>query len=280
MKAETVEKFYIVNGRLESTKDIEIFKKIEKPPIYEVLRVIDGIPLFLEDHLNRMILSSNVVDYKIERTSKEIEEDIKHLILENQIKNQNIKLLCTDIEKIGQVFLIYFIKSFYPPKEYYKEGIDTILFNHERDNPNAKVQMTEFREEVGKQLKEKQAFEAMLVTKEGYILEGSRSNMFFVKGDNIYTGSKKDVLLGITRKYIFEVCDKLNIKIIEENIHVNDLNKVQGAFMSGTSVNVLPISNVDNIKLDSVNNKIIKAVNNGYVNSMKEYILNKKKDWK
>lgn len=277
MKAETVEKFYIVNGRLKSTKDIEIFKKIEKPPIYEVLRVIDGIPLFLEDHLNRMILSSNVVDYKIERTIKEIEEDIKLLILKNQIKNQNIKLLCTDIKEVGQVFLIYFIKSFYPSEEYYKEGVDTILFNYERTNPNAKVQMTEFREEVGKQLKEKEAFEAMLVNKEGYILEGSRSNMFFVKGDKIYTGSKKDVLLGITRKHILEVCDKLNIKVIEENIHVEDLDKVQGAFMSGTSVNVLPISNVDNIKFDSVNNKIIKAVNNGYANSMKEYIINKKK---
>lgn len=277
MKAETVEKFYIVNGRLKSTKDIEIFKKIEKPPIYEVLRVIDGIPLFLEDHLNRMILSSNVVDYKIERTIKEIEEDIKLLILKNQIKNQNIKLLCTDIKEVGQVFLIYFIKSFYPSEEYYKEGVGTILFNYERTNPNAKVQMTEFREKVAKELEEKEAFEAMLVNKEGYILEGSRSNMFFVKGDKIYTGSKKDVLLGITRKHILEVCDKLNIKVIEENIHVEDLDKVQGAFMSGTSVNVLPISNVDDIKFDSVNNKIIKAVNNGYVNSMKEYIINKKK---
>ena len=36
--------------------------------------------------------------------------------------------------------------------------------------------------------------------------------------------------------------------------------------MSGTSVNVLPIATIDDIKLDSVNNKIIKEVNNAYVN--------------
>lgn len=277
MKPEAAGGFYVVNDKLETVANIEIFKKIKNPSIYEVLRIINGIPLFLEEHLDRMRKSANTIDYNIEWTSKEIEENIKKLILKNEIENQNIKLLCTDVEGIGQVFLIYFIKSFYPPKEYYKEGIHTILFSHERDNPNAKILKGNFREEVAKQLKKKEAFEAMLVTEEGYILEGSRSNMFFVKGEKIYTASNKDVLLGITRKHVFEAANKLNIKIIEENIHIDDLIKIDGAFMSGTSVNVLPISTIDNIKLDSVNNKTIKAVNNGYVKTMENYIKSKKK---
>src|SRR5690606_31821955 len=128
---------------------------------------------------------------------------------------------------------------------------------YERDNPNAKVLVTSFKEDVAKALKEKEAFEALLVNKSGYIPEGSRSNMFFVKGDKVYTAKASEVLIGITRKYIFNVCDKLNIKIVEESIHVDDLDKLDGAFMSGTSVNVLPISSIDNIKLDSVNNRII-----------------------
>ncbi|NMB28010.1 MAG: aminotransferase class IV [Tissierellia bacterium] len=272
MRPEAIKKFYMINGQLESTTNIKIFEKIEKSPIYEVIRVIDGVPLFLEEHLERMRKSAYIINCQIEREDREIKEDIKKLIIQNKVENLNIKLLCVDIEGMGQAFLTYFIESFYPPVEYYKEGIHTILFHYERENPNAKVQMVSFREEVARQLKEKEAFEALLVNKDGYIPEGSRSNMFFVKDGRIYTAPKGDVLLGITRKYIFDVCEKLNVKVIEENIHVEDLNKVDGAFMSGTSVNVLPIATIDHIKLDSVNNKIIKEINNAYVNKMKEYI--------
>ena len=269
----------MVNGQLESVTNTEFFERIEKPPIYEVIRVIDGVPLFLEDHIERMKQSANIIDYKISRKNREIEEDIKKLISKNKIENLNVKLLCTDIEGIGQVFITYFIESFYPPIEYYKEGIHTILFHYERNNPNAKVLVTSFKEEVAKRLKEKKAFEALLVSKDGYIPEGSRSNMFFVRGERIYTAPKGDVLLGITRKHIFEVCEKLNVKVVEDNIHVGDLDKLDGAFMSGTSVNVLPISTIDNIELNSVNNRIIKEVNNAYVNKMKEYIKSKKEEW-
>ncbi|HSH35583.1 aminotransferase class IV [Schnuerera sp.] len=275
MKPEAIKDYFLVNGKVESITNVEIFEKITKPPIYEVIRVIDKVPLFLEEHLNRMRESAKIVDYHIIRKDKEIEKDIKELINKNSIENLNVKLLCADIEGMGQVFLAYFIKSFYPPEEYYKKGIHTILFHYERKNPNAKVQMVSFREEVAKKLEENNAFEALLVNKNGYIPEGSRSNMFFVKGDKIYTAPKGDVLLGITRKYIFQVCEELNIKIIEENIHIEDLEKLDGAFMSGTSVNVLPISSVDDIKLNSINNKIIKEANNAYINKMKTYIKKK-----
>ena len=82
-------------------------------------------------------------------------------------------------------------------------------------------------------------------------------------------------MLGITRKYIMEVCKELNIEVVEENTHVDDLKFLDGAFMSGTSVNVLPISTIDDIRLNSVENEIIKKVGDGYLNKVKEYMENK-----
>lgn len=275
MKPEAINKYYMVNGSLTSTDDLSIFYSIEKPPIYEVIRVIDGIPLFLEDHLERMRKSGELVGVNINRTDGDIERDIIKLIESNGIKNLNIKLLCADIEGKGEAFLAYFIKSFYPPEEYYRDGIHTILFHHERENPNAKVLKSSFKEEVAKKLEETNAFEALLVNGDGYITEGSRSNMFFVKENRIYTAPKGAVLLGITRQHIMEVCKELNIEVVEENIHVDHLQAIDGAFMSGTSVNVLPISTIDDIKLDSVNNHVIRKVANGYGNKMKEYIKSK-----
>lgn len=280
MKPEAIKEYFIVNGQLETTEKVDIFERIEKPPIYEVIRVIDGVPLFLEDHLNRMFDSAKLIGYNIERDEQQIRNDIKTLILKNNIDKLNVKLLSTEVEGMGKVFLVYNIESFYPPEEYYKNGIHTTLFHYERNNPNAKVLFTSFKEEVKKALEEKNAFEALLVSKSGYIPEGSRSNMFFVKGDKVYTAKASDVLIGITRKHIFNVCSKLNIKIIEDSIHVEDLVKLDGGFMSGTSVNVLPISTIDELKLDSVNNKIIKEINNVYVDEMKNYILKHKDQWR
>lgn len=279
MKPEAIKDYYVVNGQIETTKDLEIFQRIEKPPIYEVIRVIGGVPLFLEDHLNRMFHSAEIIGYNIDRDEKDIRSDIKTLILKNNIDKLNVKLLSTEIEGMGKVFLAYNIESFYPPEEYYKKGIHTTLFHYERNNPNAKVLFTSFKEEVAKALKERNAFEALLVSKSSHIPEGSRSNMFFVKGDKVYTAKASEVLIGITRKHIFDVCNKLNIKIVEESIHIDDLEKLDGGFMSGTSVNVLPISTIDNIKLDSINNRLIKEINNAYVREMENYILKHKDEW-
>lgn len=272
MKNEAIRDYIVMNGEIIANGETNVFEDINKPPIYEVMRVIKGIPLFLEEHLERMRKSSAIVGYTIYRTDDEIKEDIKKLINKNNVKNLNIKLLCTEIQGRGQVFLAYFIKSYYPEPRVYMEGIHTILYHFERENPNAKILNVSFKEDVNRKIEENNAFEALLVNKDGYITEGSRSNIFFVKDEVLYTAPKGDVLLGVTRNHIMEVCKKLGLKVIEENIHIEDLSKIKGAFMTGTSVNVLPIRSIDEKKYDSVDNEIIKAVSNGYLKEMEEYL--------
>lgn len=279
MKPEALNGYFIVNGQVHSTKDMKIFEMIEKPPIYEVIRAINGVPLFFEEHLERMYNTAKLIDYDLGRSEAEIREDIKILILKNEVESENIKLLSTEIEGMGKVFLVYNSETFYPPKEYYENGVHTTLYKHERDNPNAKVQFASFKEGVAKALEENDAFEVLLVNNSGYIPEGSRSNMFFVKGEKVYTAPTSEVLIGITRKHIFDVCKALGVKIIEETIHQSDLEKLNGAFMSGTSVNVLPISSIGHIKIDSVNNHTIREINRAYIKKMDDYISDNKTQW-
>jgi len=274
MKIEAIRQYFIVNGKLIPTSNTEAFEKIEEPVIYEVIRVIQGVPLFLEEHLERMKKSADLVGVRLHREDEEIHKDIMRLIEANEEENLNVKLLYTSPEGNPMLFA-YFIKSFYPPEEYYRTGIHTILFNYERENPNAKIERSSFREKINKELEKSKAFEALLVNSKGYVTEGSRSNMFFVKGNKIYTAPEGAVLLGITRKYILQVCKELNIEVVEENTHIDEIPKLDGAFMSGTSVNVLPISSINDIKLDSVNNPVIKKVSHGYMNKMKSYIKSK-----
>lgn len=278
MKPDIIKDFYVVNGKLLNTEDLTLFESVNKPPIYEIIRVIDGVPIYLEDHLNRMFESAKLTGIDLGSNEGEIKESIKETIKRNNIAVGNIKLMSGESGGKG-FFSVFCVESFYPPKEYYENGIKTILYNYERDNPNAKVLHTNFKEDVAKVMKEKEAFEALLVRPDGYIPEGSRSNMFFVKEDKLYTAPKEEVLLGITRKHLFRISEKLGITIVEESIHLDDLKKIDGAFMTGTSVNILPISQIDDIKLGSVENKIIRALIEAFDNMINEYVEMNKEVW-
>ena len=279
MKTEARNEFFKFNDEILKITEDSIFQRIEKPSIYEVIRVMDGVPLFVDDHLDRMFNSAGIINYNMPYDSNQIKESIKEVILKNGVKNQNIKLLASDVDN-KNVFLVYFVDSFYPPKEYYTNGIKTILYKHQRDNPNAKVQREEFRQKVKKAMEEKNAFEALFINDDGHIPEGSRSNVFFVMNKKIHTAPSQQVLLGTTRKYIFNIANILSIDIIEEAIHKDDLEKLEGAFMSGTSVGILPISRIDNMIIESTDNEIIDVLSKSYNELIENSITGNKVHWK
>lgn len=279
MKPDIIKEFYVVNGKLLNTEDLTIFESVNKPPIYEIIKVIDGVPIYLEDHLNRMFESAKLTGIDLVSNERDIKQAIKETIKSNQMLVGNIKLMSGESDG-KNFFSVFCVESFYPPKKYYEDGIKTISYNYERDNPNAKVLHTSFKEDVAKAMADKDAFEALLVRDDGYIPEGSRSNMFFVKGDKLYTAPKEEILLGITRKHLFRISEKLGITIVEESIHIDDLKKIDGAFMTGTSVNILPIAQIDDIKLNSIDNKIVKSLNKAYDDMIIEYVERNKEVWR
>ena len=72
------------------------------------------------------------------------------------------------------------------------------------------------------------------------ITEGSRSNIFFLKGEALTTAPDNVILNGITRKHILEIC-------IENNIRVEfACVKADAVFITGTSPMVLPFCCIDN----------------------------------
>jgi branched-chain amino acid aminotransferase len=231
--------------------------------IYEVIRVIDGKPLFLEEHLKRIVNSCSLENKDILMSEEQIERGINELIKWNDVQNGNIKLVF-NYKEGSNTGLIYFIKHSYPEAKLYEEGVDTTLFFGERTNPNAKVINSTFREQVEKVIKEKQVFEAILVDKDGFITEGSKSNIFMVENGIVVTSPLNNVLPGITRGVVMDIVKSLGIGFKEKNISYKDIQGLEGLFITGTSPKVLPIKTVDNCFFKSSENEII-------VKIMKEY---------
>ena len=276
MKNDAILKSYIYNENIYDVSDNTGFKDSDSVSIYEVLRVKKGVILFEQDHLDRMQHSAEMLGYKLQKTTEEMSEEMSHLLKLTGATNHNIKIVCNNFDKDLQNFLYYITGASYNIEEVPKDGARAIIFKAERDNPNIKTINTNQRDLINAELEKQNALEALLEDEDGNITEGSRSNMFFVKGDKLYTAPSKKVLLGITRSKVMKICDELGIEVIESDINKSELDNVDGIFMSTTPIGVLPILSIGDMKLDSLDNEIIKKVVDGYEKLTEEYIENHK----
>lgn len=260
--------YFLFQNEIKGYEEFESYNSSKGKSLYEVIRIIDGIPVFLMEHLERLENSAEIMKYSLNITRDEIIDGILKLILKNNVQEGNIKLVINYITTdegeepytINERFLAYFIPHAYPTMSEYAEGVETITYHGERSNPNAKVINSSFKEKVNTQIRDKKVYEAILVDNAGFITEGSRSNIFMLQGSTVVTSRVEAVLPGITRQFIIKICKNLNIKIEEKNIHEKELKSLTGLFISGTSPKVLPIKSVDGFSFESSENLVIKSI--------------------
>lgn len=89
--------------------------------------------------------------------------------------------------------------------------------------------------------------EALVLTHEGHISEGSAENVFMVSGGKLYTPPvSENILAGITRASIIQLAaDELGIETVERSIDRTELFTADEAFLCGTGAQVVPIGEVD-----------------------------------
>ncbi len=221
--------------------------------IYEVLRVEKGIPLFFEDHLNRLLLSAELAKMELNLTENEILQLLFKLIESNKVNEGNIYL------SFYKSFTAYFIPHKYPTAEMYRNGVNCGTLSAERENPQAKILQANVRTQADEMIAKNNFYEVLLTDRQERITEGSRSNIFFVKGKEIITPSAAGVLLGVTRKKTISLAANLGFKLTEADIHLSDLENFQAAFLTGTSPKILPIHKINEINFN-VQNQIMRQL--------------------
>lgn len=239
--------------------------------IYEVLRVIDGVPLFLEEHLERLNRSAILAQKTIPYSEKKITDFLVKLIESNKVFEGNILLSFKENLKA------FFLAHRYPDSNLYEKGVCCGVLHAERNNPNAKVFQTNVRQEANRLIAENNFFEVLLVDQYGRITEGSRSNVFFIKNDCIITPSAKSVLLGITRKKTMLCANEIGYQVKQEDIYCKDLANFDAVFITGTSPKILPLGQVGECAF-SVENKILRKLMSQYDRKIQNYISLHKKN--
>jgi branched-chain amino acid aminotransferase len=263
-------KKFILNGVLEPADHFVNSLVYEGDSIYEVIRMVKGKPVFFHDHMERLATSVKLQRKKKLAGEDVLRKDILNLTRSDKKKVANLKIVF-NYNNGSDNYLVYFIEPIYPSEEQYKKGVKGVFYFAERKDPESKVINHKLRSSIYHKLILEGGYEALLVNENNLITEGSRSNIFFLKGNTLVTAPDNYVLNGITRKHILEICEEQSIKVEKSCVNVKDIADYEAVFITGTSPIVLPFCCIED-KYFNVRVPLLEKLRELYIQKAEESI--------
>lgn len=244
--------------------------------VYSNVKIIQGKMFLPELEIEKLLESAGAIGLEHNFTKKKILQWLGRLVKENDLNDALIRalLIGPEIDTGPILFLFPVGLTFYPDK-LYKKGAKLITYRGERFMPVSKTKdlllgYIAYREAV-----KNNAIDALLVDAMGNIREGTRSSFFAVKGSTLIAPPKEKVLEGVTRKVILGIASKI-MKVKEEDIPLEKIKEYNGHFISGTTLNIMPVRQIDNYILQEGAGEKVKELQKLF----KEYCNNKQRSLK
>lgn len=113
--------------------------------------------------------------------------------------------------------------------------------------------------------------EALLLDMNNNVAEAPGANLFYEKDEKLFTPALGNILSGITRATVLEICNELNIDVEENFFTIDELKKADAAFFCGTAAEVIGIKSLDDYKFPKEwNETLSKQVQDAYKNKVIE----------
>jgi branched-chain amino acid aminotransferase len=263
-------KKFILNGELHPSENFDNSLVYDGDSVYEVIKMTRGSPVFFNDHMERLASSVRLQKRTLLADTATIRKAIINLTRSDKKKDTNLKIVF-NYNNGSNNYLVYFVEPIYPSEDQYKKGVKGILYSAERKDPESKVINHKLRSSIFHRLILEGAYEALLVNSKNCITEGSRSNIFFLRDDILYTAPDNLILSGITRKYILEICRENNITVRFTCVNAKEIQDYDAVFMTGTSPTVLQFCCIED-KLFKTGIPLIEKLRRLYLEKAEESI--------
>ena len=230
--------------------------------IYEVIRFKNKKLLNFEDHQIRLERSLHEIKINFPFASKKsVKIIISNLLKINSYENGFVYLQITRGTATRNHLFPKFSKpnvilSLYPEPNLsnLSKGVSIILTDDMRWKRCDIKSVSLLPNVLGKQFAhENGCYESWQMDKEQYITEGTTSNAFIVSGaGKIKTHPLNNKILGgVTRNTLIRVAKKKKIRIEEKAFSLKELINCEEAFLTSTTVGVLPVTKINNKKIKS-----------------------------
>jgi branched-chain amino acid aminotransferase len=270
------------NGKLipESEAKVSIYDSalMFGDMVFEMTRSFNGVQFKLREHLERLYTGIKILQIPLKLTIDEMEEAIYQTINANKFNDDDEHRIMIDVSRgllglyheVGDIEPNVFIADF--PLRWtvqsmghlFDEGIDAVIPS-QRAIPSSllepkiknrsRIHYLMANMEVSNYEGENNW--ALLLDPDGFIAEGTGDNFFIIKDGAVITPEPRNILRGISRDYIIEMCTTLNIECIERNIEPYDVYTADEAFMTGTPFCMLPVTTLNKRQISSGKRGII-----------------------
>ncbi|MDD3520557.1 MAG: aminodeoxychorismate lyase [Actinomycetota bacterium] len=260
---------FILNGKVkEADKDFISVKNsgfLYGDGCFETIRVYKGNIFLLEDHIERLYSSLCFFNYRnidLNFLREDIKRSIKILLEAKGLSGKDafLKVIISrgeygkrlDLESGSEHTTIVFADSYTGyPSSFYEKGIEMIISSIKRQESSNNIyrhKTLNYLENIfaKNEAKSKGAQEALFVSASNTVLEGAVSNIFMVKKNILFTTSLDfNILPGITRKKILELCVKNDIAFNECRLSLDDFLNADEIFITNSLAEILPVSKIE-----------------------------------
>lgn len=228
--------------------------------VYEVTCSLDDKIFRLGQHIKRLRLSAEKINFTIPFEDDFIKDQIKKTLRIAHFKEAYIRLIIT--RGTGEIGLdpslahspsfIIFCKELTPnPPQWYIEGVKMIIAQTQRNSKNSldpSIKSGNYLNNLmaHTEAKKEGAFDAIMLNSQGYVTEGTTNNIWIVKNQTVITPPIEAGLLeGLTRKNLLEMMKRAKIEFKEANLLPSDLYQADEAFLTSTTRRIVPIRQID-----------------------------------
>lgn len=258
--------------------------------IYETLRAYKGAVFMIDEHIERLFRSASMIGLVLPKGHDGIKDAVYQTMHANGHKEAYVRItisrgpgpLGLDPALCPEPTFVIISKEFKDyPRSYYQKGVNIAIVNTRRNYRKAldpKIKSLNFLNNIlaKRESIERGAYEAIMLNHRGHIAEGTISNIFFIKDNVLCTpATGVGILDGITRRIILDAARELGIKVNEGRFKPEDLYRADEVFISNTTMEVMPVSKIDEVKAGT-KRTITKHLHNAYRKKVAQYIKDNK----
>ena len=248
MKGMVISMYVSINGTLISTDDAFVSAMGEGYNygfgLFETLKIVNGNIIFLKEHVNRLEKGCIDLDLQFEYNEATLQGYAKDLLLSNHITNGSLKILYAKNKE--QYSLLITTNENKYTEDLYKKGYQ-ICFAAGKRNPHTKLTYIKSNNYLENLLEKTKANkmgyeEAIYSNTEGFLSEGTYTNIFFVKNNKVFTPSITCGLLpGIMRDKVIEIIQKHSIKLEVGQFQKENLLEADEIFLTNSLMEIMPV---------------------------------------
>ena len=226
--------------------------------LFETMRVFNGRPFRMAQHLERMVRGADLLKIKLPFTPKELQQCAGQLIEKNQMPDSILRVMLTrgpgergyTPKGADTPTMVMTLHPAAPldPNSSPQWSLATSSFRIPASDPLSSFKTTNKLSSImaRAEAEEKGADEALITNTNGEVAETAGANLFWVYHDKICTTpTGRGVLPGITRAVVLEICQVLALPTNKRVIKPEALRNAEGIFLTQSALGVVTISSLD-----------------------------------